>query len=86
MRTPEPDVAPKPDGRALGLRVSGEIWETPWASGATAAEVLQLCDHIKNIKEARQGNGLEITHARSTTLALPHDQRRWGGGAKIAKC
>ena len=49
-RTPEPDVAPKPDGHALGLRVSGEICETKWASGATAAEVLQLCAHVVNDK------------------------------------
>ena len=50
MRTPEPDVAPKPDGHALGLRVSGEICETQWASGATADEVLQLCAHVENDK------------------------------------
>ena len=50
MRTPEPDVAPKTDGHALGLRVSGEIYETQWASGATADEVLQLCAHVENAK------------------------------------
>ena len=47
MRTPQLDVAPKPDGRAIGLRDPGEIFETQWASGATAHEVLQLCAHVE---------------------------------------
>ena len=32
----------------------------------------------KMIKHVRQGNDLEITHPRSTAIAVPHDQRRWG--------
>ena len=50
VKTPEPDVASNPDGHVLGLRVSGEICETQWASGATADEVLQLCAHVENDK------------------------------------
>ena len=81
MRTLEPDPAPKPPtaaGHALGLRVSGALCETHWAPGANAAELLQQCGHVANDKTVRRGNDLEITHPRTTAIAVPRDQRLWG--------
>ena len=67
MRTPEPDPAPKPAsaaGHALALFVLAVVCESQWASATNAAEVLQLCEHVEIIQQLRQGNDLEITHAR----------------------
>ncbi|MFM7978989.1 MAG: hypothetical protein ACKPKO_06695, partial [Candidatus Fonsibacter sp.] len=63
-------MAPKA-GHAIGLpglRVSGEICEHKWASGANAAEVLQLCAHIEIMKQVRQITDLDITHPCSTAI------------------
>ena len=86
MRTPEPDLAPKPDGYALGLRASGEICETQWASGATAAEVLQLCAHVEMIKSKCGKEMISISRTHVPQPLLCHTISDDGGiWPKIAK-
>ena len=67
MRTPEPDLAPKPataDGHALGMCVLGEICEAQLASGANAAEVLQLRARVEHDK-ASAANKCSRDHAHT---------------------
>jgi len=62
MRTPEPDPAPKPASAA---------WH------ALALFVLGVICETMGIRSQRC-NDLEITRPRSTAIAVPRDQRRWG--------